>query len=67
VRNYIWEVALQYLMEQLADAYANIKKVVLFLAFLFLTVTKCTSEGRAMMSLDFKVLLNGLEKLSPIK
>ena len=42
-----------HLMEQLVDAYASIRK--------------CTSEGRTSMSLDFKVLVNGLEKLSPIK
>lgn len=33
----------------------------------FSRVKRCTNEGRALMSLDLQVLLNGLQNLSPTK
>eukprot|EP01113_Clastostelium_recurvatum_P026387 TRINITY_DN3165_c0_g1_i4.p1 TRINITY_DN3165_c0_g1~~TRINITY_DN3165_c0_g1_i4.p1 ORF type:complete len:1004 (-),score=280.28 TRINITY_DN3165_c0_g1_i4:45-3056(-) len=53
VKAVLWETVVQHVMECLVEGYSRVKK--------------CTPEGRAVMSLDVKVVQSALEKLSPIR
>jgi hypothetical protein len=53
VQELLFEYATDGIAEALVEGFSRVKR--------------CTNEGRALMSLDLQVLINGLQNLSPTK